>query len=178
MELRGTVALAHWLFSSQSPLRCKLCLHLHESWGWNHTLLSQSLIAPSPEWSISTPKVNLSECMNEQMCICRLIIFLAFAVKQILLYLNFWLLNYKLKFTILHLRSVWDYPYETLLKMRKLRTRTEYWLRQSLIAASGRVEAPGSPDFLLVLIPVGCAEHDKIRLKKKKSLYLAPVPGT
>lgn len=62
--------------------------------------------------------------------------------------------------------------------MRKLRTRTEYWLCQGLTAASGRVEASGSPDFLLMLIPVGCAEHDKIRLKKKKLLYLAPLPGT
>lgn len=33
-----------------------------------------------------------------------------------------------------------------------------------LTAASGRAEAPGSPDSLLMLLPLGCAEHVQIRL--------------
>lgn len=44
-------------------------------------------------------------------------------------------------------------------------------LCQGLVAASWRVKAPGSPDFLLMLIPLEYAEHDKIRLFKKMTSF-------
>lgn len=70
-----------------------ICTCMIESLGWDHTLPSQPVLSPSTELRMSTPTVNMWARMNEQMCICWLVIYFAFAVEQNLLYLKFWLLK-------------------------------------------------------------------------------------